>query len=124
MAIQKEIVVVDASTGEIYGPKPRKTKRTEPFFMVTQKEAIELAKKGLTGKEHDVLLYLQGIVDYDNIAQVSQAHLAKQLNTTEVTISNAIKRLCELHIIQRVEIQGRKAFKISSTVSTRGKVKP
>jgi hypothetical protein len=123
MVLQKEVVVVDALTGEVYGPRPRKIKRMEPFYMVTQKEAIDLAKQGLTAKEHDVLLYLQGIADYQNIAQVAQSFLAKEINTTEVTISNAIKHLCELDILRRVTVNGRKGFEISAKISTRGKVK-
>ena len=91
--------------------------------MVTQKEAIDLAKRGLSAKEHDILLYLQGIADYQNIAQVAQSFLAKEVGTTEVTVSNAIKRLCELEIVHRVTINGRKGFEISSTISTRGKAK-
>jgi hypothetical protein len=123
MAIQKEVVVVDASTGEVYGPRPRKIKRTEAFYMVTQKEAIDLAKQGLTAKEHDVLLYLQGIADYENVAQVAQSFLAKEINTTEVTVSNAIKHLCDLDILRRVTVNGRKGFEISTKVCTRGKIK-
>ena len=123
MAIQKEVVVVDAATGEVYGPKVRKIKRTEPFYMVTQKEAIDLAKQGLSAKEHDILLYLQGIADYQNVAQVAQSFLAKEISTTEVTVSNAIKHLCELGIIRRVTVNGRKGFKIASSISTRGRAK-
>jgi hypothetical protein len=123
MAIQKEVVVVDASTGEIYGPRPRKIKRTEPFFMTYQEAAKELAKSKFTGMELRVLLYLQSIADYDNVAQITQAFLAKELDTTEATISISIKHLVEKDAITTPVINGRKAFKISSHISTRGKAK-
>lgn len=123
MAVQKEIVVVDASTGEIYGTKPRKIKRLEPFFMTTQQASIELSKLKLTAMEYRIVHYLQGIADYDNVAHVSQAFLAKELETTEATISISLKRLSELNVVKRDEVCGRKVFIISSNVSTRGRVK-
>jgi predicted transcriptional regulator len=123
MAVQKEVVVVDATTGEIYGPRPRKTKRLEPFYMTTQQASIELAKLKLTAMEYRILHYLQGIADYDNMAQTSQVFLAKELNTTEATISVSLKRLHELGVVHKVEHCGRWVFVIDQRVSTRGKVK-
>lgn len=123
MAVQKEVVVVDATTGEIYGPKPKKTKRTEPFYMTTQQASIELAKLKLTAMEYRILHYLQGIADYDNVAQTSQVFLAKELQTTEATISVSLKRLDELGVVHKVDLHGRAAFQISQKISTRGKVK-
>lgn len=124
MAVEKEIVVVDAATGEIYQPQPKKKKRTEAFFMTIQSEAIELAKLKLTSMDHRVLLYLQGLADYDNVAQTSQVFLAQELETTEATISACLKRLEENHLLKKEKIRGQFLFKIDSRVSTRGKVKP
>lgn len=124
MAANKEIVVVNSLTGEVYTPQPRKTKRTEPFYMTNQADAIELAKLKLTSMDHRILLYLQGIADYDNTAQASQIFLAKELEATEATISVCLKRLAEFGLIRKTEQHGRSAFVISDKVSTRGKAKP
>lgn len=121
MTVQKEVVVVDAQTGEVYGPRPRKVKRTEPFFMTTQKASIELAKLKLTAMEYRIVHYLQGIADYDNVANISQKFLADELETTEATISISLKKLDEMGIVHKDEMNGRKVFIISSKVSTRGK---
>lgn len=123
MAVHKEIVVVDAATGEVYTPQQKKTKRTEPFYMTNQADAIELAKLKLTAMEYRVLLYLQGIADYDNTAQAAQVFLAKELEATEATISVCLKRLVELGLIRRTDQHGRAAFIINKKVSTRGKAK-
>ena len=123
MAGQKEVIVVDATTGEIYGPRPKKTKRTEAFYMTTQSASIELAKLKLTAMEYRIFHYLQGIADYDNMAQTSQKFLAEQLDTTEATISICLKHLDELGVIHKREHCGRWAFYIDQKISTRGKVK-
>lgn len=121
--IVEKVVVVDKDTGEIYGPQPRKKKRQEPFYMTTQQDSIDLAKRKLTAMELRVLLYLQGVADYDNIASVSQAFLAKELETTASTISLSLKSLVEAGLLIKEEFHGRPAFRISTNVSTRGKLK-
>ena len=123
MSDNNGMLVVNAQTGEVYAPKQRKIKRTEPFFMVEQKSAIELAKESFTGMDLRILLYLQGLADYDNICQPSQKFLAFELSTTEATVSISIKHLVEKGAITIENIAGRKAFKINSNVSTRGKMK-
>jgi hypothetical protein len=96
---------------------------SEPFYMTTQQASIELAKLKLTAMEYRILHYLQGIADYDNIAQTSQVFLAQQLETTEATISVSLKRLDELGVVKKIPYHGRTAFEISQKISTRGKVK-
>jgi len=91
--------------------------------MTYQKTAIDVAKKKFSGAELSVLLFLQGKADYDNIAQVSQAFIAKEIGNTEATVSLAIKHLIEEGVITSSQINGRKAFIISYDVSTRGKAK-
>lgn len=123
MKERKEIVVIDGKTGEIYGKKPRKVKRTEEFFMMTQDAAINLAKMKLTGMEHNVLLYLQGVADYKNVVpKITQAFLAKELNTTEATISVSIKGLIDNGIIRKQSILGTDHFIINPDISARGRL--
>jgi predicted transcriptional regulator len=57
------------------------------------------------------------------LAQTSQVFLAKELSTTEATISVSIKRLHELGVVHKIEHCGRWVFVIDQKVSTRGKVK-
>jgi DNA-binding MarR family transcriptional regulator len=123
MAADKEILVVNAATGELYERRPRKTKRVEAFYMTNQKDAIELAKAGLSATEHNILRYLEGIMDYDNVASVAQSYLAEQLGTTEATVSISLKHLAEKGIVRKDRINGRWVFIVSSKASTRGKLK-
>jgi len=91
---------------------------------MTYQEAVKnLAKAKFTSMELRVLLYFQGIMDYDNIAQISQAFLAKELDTTESTISLSIKHLVEKGAVAVEYVNGRKAFKVSPEISERGKTK-
>lgn len=124
MIIQKEVVVIDGLTGEVYGKHQKKRKRTEAFYMTTQESSIELAKMKLTGMEYSILLYLQGLEDYENtVYGLSQVKLAADLQTTEATISLALKHLEELSLIRKDKNRGHVAFIVSPKVSTRGKVK-
>jgi predicted transcriptional regulator len=124
MVGEKEIIVVDASTGEIYTPQPKKKKRTEAFFMTTLAAAIELAKLDLTRMDLKLLIYLQGNADYDNrISGISQVFIAQELQTTEATISACIKHLEEKGLVRKVKETGVVAFILSERVSTRGKTK-
>jgi len=91
--------------------------------MTYQAAAKELAKAQFTGMELRVLLYLQSIADYDNVAQVSQKFLSDELDTTEATISLSVKHLVEKGAITTPQVNGRKAFIIGEHISTRGKAK-
>lgn len=92
--------------------------------MVDQSAAIELAKLKLTGMEHNVLLYLQGLSDYDNVvSQVSQVFLAEELTTTEATVSVCLKRLAELGLVQKQRLRGCTVFTINPKISARGRLK-
>jgi len=119
----KELLVVDTETGEYSSARPRKKKRMEGFYMATQTESILIAKMKLSGMELSVLMYLLGIMDYENTAVVSQAFLATELSATQATISNAIKRLCEKGLVSSTTVAGNKAYVLSALVASRGKQK-
>jgi Mn-dependent DtxR family transcriptional regulator len=71
------------------------------------------------------LIYLQGNADYDNrISGVSQVFIAKELATTEATITACFKHLEEKGLVHKAKEKGVNAFILSEKVSTRGKVKP
>jgi len=92
--------------------------------MTTLAAAIELAKLDLTRMDLKLLIYLQGNADYDNrIAGVSQVFIAKELTTTEATVSVCLKHLEEKGLIRKEKEKGVVAFFLSDKVSTRGKVK-
>lgn len=124
MEKRNEIFIVDRATGEIFEPKKKKLKRTEEFYMTTMSASIDLAKMKLSGMEHSILLYLQGLSDYDNfVPRITQAFLAKELDVTEATISNGLKHLTDLGLLHKVPMHGTWQFRIDPRVSTRGKVK-
>jgi len=120
----KDIFIVNKTTGEIFEPKKKKQKRTEEFYMTTKSASIELAKMKLSGMEHNILLYMQGLCDYDNfVPKITQAFLAAELDATEATISNGLKRLSDLGLIHKIPMHGTWQFQIDPRVSTRGKAK-
>ena len=119
----EKVIVVDAATGEVYSPQPRKTKRTEFFYMTKQRDAIALAKMNLTRMEHNVLLFLEGKMDYDSCARVSQAYIAEELGTTETTVSLSVKGLLEKGIITRPLVNGMKVYRVAEHIAARGKEK-
>lgn len=118
-----DYLLVNQTTGEIVEPRKHKHRRTEEFYMTRQEDAIRLAKMKLTGMEHNVLLYLEGVMDYDNIARTTQKNIADELASTEATISTTINSLVEKNLLAKTEILGVKAFVVSKTVSERGRKK-
>lgn len=116
----KELLIHDTGTGELFPPRSRKKKRKEGFYMTTQADAVCLAKMKLTGMEHSILLYLMGVMDYNNVAIISQAFLASELDTTEATISGCIGKLVDKSLINRVVVAGSKGFEVTKLLASRG----
>jgi DNA-binding MarR family transcriptional regulator len=121
MTKKRNLAVFDEDTGEVFKRKSRK--RTEEFYMTKQKDSIALAKMKLTGMEHNVLLFLTGAMGYDSSVQITQKFLARELGTTEATVSTSISSLIDRGLIQRVFINGQQGFTVSGHVAERGKKK-
>lgn len=115
--------ILDESTGVLTPIRHKSTKRTEDFYMTKQKDAIALAKMKLSGMEHNVLLLLEGLMNYDSVVTTSQKYLATELNSTEATISACISSLSEKGLITKSEQNGVRALIVNSHVSERGKQK-
>lgn len=74
---------------------------SEPFVMVTQRMAFEMAVNGNKATAL-VFLYFVGIQAYKNLVGVDQLTIAEDLNMSRQTISKSINELESANIIKRI----------------------
>lgn len=111
-------------TGVVSELKKKKTKRTEPFFMMKLTDAESIAKeKGLHGTEYRILFFILSRIDYENRAMLSQSFIAKQLEMPQPQVSTAIKKLTECNVIRKVSVDGQNGYIVSDTLVSRGSEK-
>lgn len=80
--------------------------------------------KGLNLTDKNVLLYIAGIIDYENVLDISQAELAEQLRTNQAEISRSIKKLCELDYLRVIGRVGRQnIYKLSPYFAFKSRAK-
>lgn len=81
-------------------------------FVYLGKESMkELIKLGLSGLEHNVLLYMMSEMEWEtNIVRLSQAQIAKFLDTDPSVISRATKTLESADLIRPADRIGRTVF--------------
>lgn len=108
-------------TGEIIEPRKKKTKRTEPFFMMNLKNATEIAKvDSLHGTEYKILFFILGCIDYDNRAILTQSYIAKHLDMPQPQVSAAIKKLADCGAINKISVGGVNGYEVSQKLVSRG----
>ena len=56
-------------------------------------------KSNLSGNDFKVLMKLLSVLDYENLIQVSQADIARELDMHRQHVQRSIKRLLELGIV-------------------------
>ena len=89
-------------------PKPPKYLKDDHVRCFSH-EALGLAMdKELLGTDLRILLAIIGNVGYENIVNISQQELQKQLNITQANISKSIKKLISKGYLQVVDTIGRR----------------
>lgn len=94
--------ILDTATDELYAKEnvnyrvseARPPKIRKEFMLLFQDALYELAKdKNLPRSSYSVLLYLLGLMDFNNCVYISQREIAEALSTTQQQISKAIALL-------------------------------
>ena len=103
--MNKRLQQIDSETGEIIDgfvadvvPK-RKNGFGQGWLAMAQNGAEILAQSNLSGNDFKVLMKLLSVLDYENLIQVSQADVARELNMHRQHVQRSIKRLIDLGIV-------------------------
>lgn len=132
--IVKQTEIINTKTGEVsrevnirqelpdiegYDIKyvPQRTRiNNGPFITLFQEPLLEIIRNNVLNKnEMAVLLFLIGIVDENNSVITNGVSLSKELNIAESNISNCLKNLSTMQIIEVDKLDGRtKKIKLSS----------
>lgn len=93
--------------------------------MAFQDSFIEIAKdEEITGETLRVLMYLYGLLDFENYIQQSQKEVAEGLGMRKEHVSRAMKVLTSKHIVLEGPKVGRsRCYRLNPNYGWKGKVK-
>ena len=103
--MNKRLQQIDSETGEIidgfvaYVVPKRKNGFGQGWLAMAQNGAEILSQSNLSGNDFKVLMKLLSVLDYENLIQVSQADIARELDMHRQHVQRSIKRLLELGIV-------------------------
>lgn len=105
-------------------PKPLKYLKDDHVRCFSH-EALGLAMdKQLSGTDFRVLLAIIGNLGYENIVNISQQELQKQLSITQANISKSIKKLISKGYLQIVDTIGRRnIYMLNPSVAFKSRAK-
>ncbi len=105
-------------------PKPPKYLKDDHVRCFSD-EALGLAiDKQLSGTDFRVLLAIIGNLGYENIVNISQQELEKQLSVTQANISKSIKKLISKGYLQVIDTIGRRnIYMLNPNVAFRSRAK-
>lgn len=122
--------VVDEDYGEILGEcgkdgkvvyVPKIDKRDEPFVQFEQNDLKVLVTKVTTFGEWQLLIYLLGVMDFENWISVSQAQMAAELKMKAPNFAKVLRRLLEKGIVHRVTNETRtRQLRVDPSVAWKG----
>ena len=105
-------------------PKPPKYLKDDHVRCFSD-EALGLAvDKQFSGTDFRVLLAIIGNLGYENIVNISQQELEKQLNISQANISKSIKKLVSKGYLQVIDTIGRRnIYMLNPNVAFRSRAK-
>jgi biotin operon repressor len=123
--------MVDLSTGELLTGMPVwfGVKDRSPYgrrWVGMNQNFLEefAARDDVHGETFRVFIYLNAILDFDNVISIPQNDIAKALKMKRPNVSRAIKKLEELGVIIRGKKVGRiSAWRLNPNAGWKGKVK-
>lgn len=123
----KKFTQFNSDTGEVVDGfiavvQPKKKSRFERHFTMNQ-EALGILSKELNGEEFKVLFQLLRELDYENLIQVRQIDISKELEIDKSQVSRSIKRLVKLEVIlEGPRIGNSKTYRLNPTFGWKGTV--
>ena len=128
--MNKRLQQIDSETGEIidgfvaYVVPKRKNGFGQGWLAMAQNGAEILAQSNLSGNDFKVLMKLLSVLDYENLIQVSQADIARELDMHSQHVQRSIKRLLELGIVlEGVRIGISRSYRLNPNFGWKGSAK-
>ena len=128
--MNKRLQQIDSETGEIidgfvaYVVPKRKNGFGQGWLAMAQNGAEILAQSNLSGNDFKVLMKLLSVLDYENLIQVSQAEIARELNMYRQHVQRSIKRLLDLGIVlEGVKIGISRSYRLNPNFGWKGSAK-
>jgi biotin operon repressor len=128
--MNKRLQQIDSETGEIidgfvaYVVPKRKNGFGQGWLAMAQNGAEILAQSNLSGNDFKVLMKLLSVLDYENLIQVSQADVARELNMHRQHVQRSIKRLMDLGIVlEGVRIGISRSYRLNPNFGWKGSAK-
>lgn len=128
--MNKRLQQIDSETGEIidgfvaYVVPKRKNGFGQGWLAMAQNGAEILAQSNLSGNDFKVLMKLLSVLDYENLIQVSQAEIARELNMHRQHVQRSIKRLLDLCIVlEGVKIGISRSYRLNPNFGWKGSAK-
>ena len=128
--MNKRLQQIDSETGEIidgfvaYVVPKRKNGFGQGWLAMAQNGAEILAQSNLSGNDFKVLMKLLSVLDYENLIQVSQAEIARELNMHRQHVQRSIKRLLDLGIVlEGVRIGISRSYRLNPNFGWKGSAK-
>ena len=128
--MNKRLQQIDSETGEIidgfvaYFVPKRKNGFGQGWLAMAQNGAEILAQSNLSGNDFKVLMKLLSVLDYENLIQVSQAEIARELNMHRQHVQRSIKRLLDLGIVlEGVKIGISRSYRLNPNFGWKGSAK-
>ena len=128
--MNKRLQQIDSETGEIidgfvaYVVPKRKNGFGHGWLAMAQNGAEILAQSNLSGNDFKVLMKLLSVLDYENLIQVSQADVARELNMHRQHVQRSIKRLIDLGIVlEGVRIGISRSYRLNPNFGWKGSAK-
>ena len=128
--MNKRLIQIDHDTGEVvdgfvaYVVPKRKNGFQQGWLAMAQNGAEILAQSDLGANDFKVLMKLLSVLDYENLIQVSQADIARELDMHRQHVQRSIKRLIQLGIIlEGVKIGISRSYRLNPSFGWKGSAK-
>ena len=128
--MNKRLQQIDSETGEIIDGfrglccSKRKNGFGQGWLAMAQNGAEILAQSNLSGNDFKVLMKLLSVLDYENLIQVSQADVARELNMHRQHVQRSIKRLIDFGIVlEGVRIGISRSYRLNPNFGWKGSAK-
>lgn len=103
----------DIETGEVVDfvavPRREKVSGGDPWLMVIQNAAERIADEAWPAGDYQVMWKLVGRLDWENFLLLDMSSLAKDMGRTRESVSRAVARLVDRHVLLKGPRIGRSA---------------